>query len=35
MNSLRILQYNVRKSKRVIEPLLAEDQVALYNIITI
>jgi hypothetical protein len=35
MNSLRILQYNVRKSKRVIEPLLAEDQVALYNIIAI
>jgi hypothetical protein len=35
MNKLRILQYNVQKSKRVIEPLLAEDQTRSYDIIAI
>ena len=35
MSRLSILQYNVRKSKKVMEPLLADSAVASYDIIAI
>jgi hypothetical protein len=35
MNRLRILQYNVQKSKKVMEPLLAESRTQSYDIIVI
>jgi hypothetical protein len=35
MNRLQILQYNVRKSKKVIEPLLADPQTQSYDVIAL
>jgi hypothetical protein len=35
MNKLQILQYNVRKSKKVMEPLLADSRIKSYDIIAL